>query len=312
MTGGGDVTGYQAGSSFKIFTLVAALEQRIPLSWTYDAPATFHSQYRGASGQSRCPGTADDWCPSNSGAKPPGPTNAWKGFGQSINTYFIPLTQKVGAAKVVDAARRLGITFRSPADARHAKTGADGWGAFPLGVSATTPLDLANAYATLAADGKRCAPTPVRRITAGDGRDVPVPPVCEQAVDRDVARAAIDAARCPVGDQSAFGACAGNTAGGVAGAVGHPVAGKTGTTDSNRTSTLVVTTRSLAVAGIMADPDWASSPVPTDHDLINPAVYETLADAMKGRPRRDFPAPSERLAFGDGPRRLLPTPAPTR
>ena len=39
LTGGGDITGYQAGSTFKIFTLVAALEKGYPLSYTINAKA---------------------------------------------------------------------------------------------------------------------------------------------------------------------------------------------------------------------------------------------------------------------------------
>ena len=81
--------------------------------------------------------------------------------------------------------------------------------------------------------------------------------------------------------------------------VDHPVAGKTGTTDSNRTASLVVTTTTLAVAGIMADPDWPETPESMDHNKINPAVYETLADAMKGKPKVDFPAPSRNTAYGN-------------
>jgi membrane peptidoglycan carboxypeptidase len=300
LTGGGDITGYQGGSTFKIFTLIAALEQDIPLNWSYDAPARYHSQYKGAPPSSACPGTVDDWCPTNSGStKAPGRKNAWTGFGLSVNTFFIPLTEKVGSANVVDVAQRLGITFRDPGEARHARTAADGWGAFPLGVSATTPLDMANAYATLAADGRYCRPTPVQQIVDADGKRAPVAAQCRQVIEPDVARAAIDAARCPAGDQSAFGRCAGSTASDVQRVVDHPVAGKTGTTDGSRTATLVVTTRSLAVAGIMADPDWANSPDPMDHRLINPAVYETLADAMRGKPHEDFAAPSRRLAFGN-------------
>jgi membrane peptidoglycan carboxypeptidase len=118
-------------------------------------------------------------------------------------------------------------------------------------------------------------------------------------VSTEVARAAIDMARCPVGDQSAFDECRGATARGVHDTVDHPVAGKTGTTDSNRTASLVVTTTTLAVAGIMADPDFPETPESMDHNKINPAVYETLADAMKGKPKVDFPAPSHDTAYGN-------------
>ena len=77
------------------------------------------------------------------------------GFGASVNTFFVPLEERAGAANVVDVAKRLGIKFRADNDARIAndKAGADQWGAFTLGVSATTPLELANAYDLVYSDG---------------------------------------------------------------------------------------------------------------------------------------------------------------
>ena len=36
-----------------------------------------------------------------------------------------------------------------------------------------------------------------------------------------------------------------------------------------------------------------------DHDVVNPAVYRTLAAAMKGKPKRSFARPTDRLAYGD-------------
>jgi hypothetical protein len=119
-----------------------------------------------------------------------------------------------------------------------------------------------------------------------------------------VARAAIDAARCPVGDRSAYGECGGATEADARRVVGHPVAGKTGTTDGDRTASLVVTTRTLAVAGILADPDWPETTRDMEHDVVNPAVYRTLAAAMKGKPKRSFARPADRLAYGE--RRSIP------
>ncbi|MDG4820366.1 penicillin-binding protein [Asanoa sp. WMMD1127] len=302
ITGGGGVNGYQAGSTFKIFAAVAALQKGMPLATEINAQQVYRSGYYAPQGE---PGSCSDiprYCPTNDNSRMAGRHDMWSAFGQSVNTYFVPLEEQAGAYNTIQAAKALGIRFLAPSEAAHAadKAAADTWGSFTLGVSATTPLDLANAYATLAADGKHCQPTPVEQIVDFEGAKIDVGnPRCDQAVPTEVARGAIDIARCPVGDKSAFGQCRGSTAGEVRDIVDHPVAGKTGTTDSDRTASLVVTTTTLAVAGIMADPDWPETPENMDHDKINPAVYETLADAMKGKPSVDFPAPSRNTAYGN-------------
>jgi membrane peptidoglycan carboxypeptidase len=305
LSGGGDITGYQAGSTFKIFTLVAALEKGYPLSYTINAKEKYTSKYIVEyNGPSACPGT-NKYCPENANKSMAGVHNMWSGFGRSVNTFFVPLEEQAGAANVVDAAKRMGIKFRSKSDAVIAnnKEGADQWGAFTLGVSSTTPLDLANAYATLAADGKYCEPNPVQEIVAPDGAKLDVAASrCRKAVDPQVARSAVDAARCPVGDRSSRSRCTGGTATGVRGVVGFPVAGKSGTTDGEKSASLVTMTKQLSVAGILADPDWAETNHDMEHDIVNPAVYETLRDGMRAMKatRKDFTPPgNSKLIEGD-------------
>ncbi|MEV1153788.1 transglycosylase domain-containing protein [Micromonospora chokoriensis] len=301
LTGGDGITGYQAGSTFKIFTIVAALEKGIPLSYTINAPKQFKSEYIIRPGPAACPGT-NFYCPTNSTESMAGPHNMWSAFGRSVNTFFVPLQQQVGAENVVKAAKRLGINFRSQEDLDLEK-GAHQWGAFTLGVSQTTPLDLANAYATLAADGKYCEPIPVQEIRDPEGNKLDIAnPRCEKRFSTDVARAAVDAARCPLGDKSSSSKCTGATAGNVRSDVGYPVAGKSGTTDSEKTAALVAMTKQYSVAGIMADPDWPQTNVKMKHaekDGINPPVWETLRDAMKGKPKINFEPPGQKISEGD-------------
>ncbi|MGC4747841.1 penicillin-binding protein [Micromonospora sp. DT201] len=306
LTGGDGIGGYQAGSTFKIFTIVAALEKGIPLSYTINAPQKFTSEYIiDSSSDAACPGT-HFYCPTNSGGKPGGVQNMWTAFSQSINTYFVPLQQQVGAENVVDAAKRAGIQFRTTEDLNLSgtKEAAHQWGAFTLGVSSTTPLDLANAYATLAADGKYCEPIPVQEIRDPEGNKLDIAnPRCEKRFSTEVARAAVDAARCPVGDNSSTSKCGSSrTAGNVRRDVGAPVAGKSGTTDSEKTAALVAMTKQYAVAGIMADPDWPQTNVKMKHeeeDGINPPVWQTLRDAMKGKPDIKFEPPGQKISEGD-------------
>ncbi|MGN9778608.1 penicillin-binding protein [Micromonospora sp. H33] len=302
LTGGDGITGYQAGSTFKMFTVVAALEKGIPLSYTINAEKQFRSEYIiDSSSPAACKGT-HFYCPTNASDSMVGVHNMWTAFGSSVNTYFVPLQQQVGAENVVKVAKKLGINFRAQEDLDLEK-GANQWGAFTLGVSQTMPLELANAYATLAADGKYCEPIPVQEIRDPDGKKLDIAnPRCEQRVSTEVARAAVDAARCPVGDQSASGKCKGATARNVKGIVGAPVAGKSGTTDSEKSSSLVAMTKQYSVAGIMADPDWPQTTQKMGHNEptgINPPVFETLRDAMQGKPRINFAPPGSKIRDGD-------------
>jgi membrane peptidoglycan carboxypeptidase len=302
VTGGGDITGYQAGSTFKLFSLLAALEHGYPLSYTISAQPVYRSNYViERNSPAACPGT-DKYCPVNAVASMTGVHTMWGAFGRSVNTFFVPLQERVGAENAVDVAKRLGIRFlnkgtkNNPRDYEFSNDPdlAHDWGAFTLGVSATIPLDLANAYATVAADGKYCEPIPVQEIRDHSGAKLDVAnPRCNQAVKTQVARAAIDAARCPVGDRSATSRCTGATAGATRGIVGKPVAGKSGTTDGAKTAALVVMTKQLAVAGIIADPDWAQTTFRFRHDEVNPAVIETVRDAMKGKKAIQFTPPDD-------------------
>jgi len=302
LTGGGDITGYQAGSVFKMFTMVAALEKGYPLGYTINAPKQFRSNYIiDPNSPSACPGT-HFWCPGNAGEGEAGVYNMWTGFGNSVNTYFVPLEQTVGAENVVSVAKRFGVQFRVKQDADLAGPGsANQWGAFTLGVSASTPLDMANAYATLAGDGMYCEPTPIEQITTQNNEKLDVgKPHCTRATSKDVARAALDAARCPVGDSAQLGSCHGTTAGQTHGVVKHPVFGKTGTTDKDKTAALIAGTTSLVVAGYMVNPDYQNHPDHMSHQVVNPAVWNTLADYMDGKPKVQFKTPdSDKIAYGD-------------
>src|SRR4029450_3544799 len=97
-----------------------------------------------------------------------GPQTMWGGFGRSVNTYFIPLQEKVGAENVIAMAKKLGVHFRSSKDVEITsdETKSHLFGPFTIGVTDTVPLELANAYAAGAAGGLYCDPMPAVPIPA--------------------------------------------------------------------------------------------------------------------------------------------------
>ncbi|MGI5181303.1 transglycosylase domain-containing protein [Dactylosporangium sp. CA-152071] len=307
LLGGGDMAGYQAGSTFKMFTMLAALEQGMPLDTAINSPKTFVSKYKtGRDSPARC--GVDSWCPSNASASMTGRHTMWSGFGRSVNTFFVQLEQRVGAEAAVRMAERLGLHWRTGIDKLQASPAkAKTWGAFTLGVADTTPLEMAGAFATVAADGTHCEPIPVVSIRQQDGSEaldaqgVPVArPRCAQVISPDVARGAIDAARCVTGYKAATGDCGGaGTAARVYSTVQRPVAGKSGTTDDNRAAWFVGMTPGLTIAGFIADPDNPLHRVGSANaGKPRETVAETLRDALAGTAVRQFTPPSNLVAHG--------------
>jgi membrane peptidoglycan carboxypeptidase len=309
LLGGGDMAGYQAGSTFKMFTMLAALEQGLPLSTSFYAPQQYQSIYRTSRSDPSSCGN-QHWCPQNASASITGRHTMWTGFGKSVNTYFVQLEQRVGAEAVVRMAERLGLHWRTGIDRLQASPAkARTWGAFTLGVADTTPLEMADAFASVAADGTYCEPLPVVSIVDIQGKpvlgphNVPVAaPRCHRVLSPEVARGAIDAARCVTGYRAATGNCGGGgTASAVYRTVGRPVAGKTGTTDDNRSAWFVGMTPALTIAGFIADPDNPFHLVTSaGHSKPRDSVAETLRDALARTPYRGFTPPSPQTAQGAG------------
>lgn len=299
--------GYRPGSVMKIYTLVAALEAGLPLEYVINTQAQAESRY-----PHKVPPTCNGhWCPPNSAGTKIGPHNMWSAFGQSVNTYFVPLFDMVGGDKVMDVAKRMGVGFYDvpddPKDRQGEGTRDDDfanstlnakiWSPFTLGISTHPPLQIANTFATLAADGVYCEPTPVEAIYNLKGEKLDVgSPKCSQKISQEVARAAIDAARCPVGDSSRVSKCDGSTAGDSRRIINRPVAGKTGTSDNESTATLTITTKQLAMAGFLVDPDFPDTTQKMKHRGdrgINPAVQQAMAAAMADKPAIQFTPPKD-------------------
>jgi membrane peptidoglycan carboxypeptidase len=215
-----------AGSTYKVFTAAAALERGLRADHTLTTTNPYVSRVYLNDGE-------------------PYVVEAFAGFDQptlsmeealyrSSNTYFMALQDELGSVEgPVRIAERMGIRFTaSPADTIIAGNR----GSFTLGAEATSPLDLATAYATLAAGGTRCDPVPVTEVldlsgaplTGPDGRPVADVDNCtEEAIPPAVARTLAQMMRKDV--EPGY---PGQTAP-AAYVPGHQIAGKTGTTQNN-------------------------------------------------------------------------------
>lgn len=288
LTSGPGLPGYQAGSTFKLYTMVAALEQGMPLSTSYDSPHQYQSQYP-ISGDPSCGGF---WCPSNASESMAGNHNMRSGYGGSVNTYFVELVEAVGPEAAVEVAERMGMSWHTAED-RSLAANAEGWGTFTLGVTTNNPLEVANSYSVLPADGMLCDPLPVNKVITGNDEEIEMEPNCEQVIDPEVARAATDASRCTTGYGADSGGCGTATASFVSEEVNGPVAGKTGTSDNNSTGWFAGFTPNHAVATFVADPDSPENPVGSDRTRLPAfASADILASAWEIDSSGNFTPPT--------------------
>lgn len=188
----------QPGSSWKLFVYLAALEAGYtPDDKVVDTPVTI-----------------DGWSPRNANGRNVGETNLRTSFAFSINTVAAQLGNEVGFGTVASMARRFGIS--SPVST------------FPsmvLGASEVRLLEMTRAFAGISARGMAVEPYGISKVVTADGETIYTrkKPRESKLVPDYVAAGITDMLQAAV-----------QTGTGRAAQIGRPVAGKTGTTSSNK------------------------------------------------------------------------------
>ena len=241
----------QPGSSWKLFDYVAAIEDGVnPDDTIVDAPITI-----------------DGWSPRNFSRGYAGTVTVRQAFAASINTVAVRLAQRVGFDTVADVARRFGIT--TPIDPRPAMS---------LGASDVTLIELTAAYAAIANQGVEARPYAVTRIATASGRVLYTrdPPEARVVVAPYVAAKMTDLMKAAV-----------ETGSGRAAQIGRPLAGKTGTTTSNKDGWFVGFTSGLTAGVWMGRDDAKPVGVLQGGRAPARAFAQYMARAVGGTP----PAP---------------------
>ncbi len=286
----------QAGSTFKPFALAAATEQGISLNSTWN-------------GNNKA--DVDGYKVTNYGDKSWGTISLLKATEQSVNAAYVAVSKDVGYNKVVDSAVRAGIPDTTPALSAVRSVA--------LGVASPHVIDVASAYSTFAARGQQVAPTVIVEVR-GDNGGLLYQHTAEvkQAFDSNVADTVNYALQKVVT----------NGTGRAAQALGRPAAGKTGTTNDNRSAWFVGYTPQLATAVMMVKDGKDNQPISlsgtgglsTVTGGSFPANIWTayMKAALDGQPVEkfdrpaDIPAPSPSVSLTPSPSNTAPpTPTPT-
>ncbi|MBM7798997.1 membrane peptidoglycan carboxypeptidase [Microlunatus panaciterrae] len=237
-----------------------------------------------------------------------GPVNLIKATYDSINTAFVDMTTQMdnGPKKIVKMAQALGAVRPK---------GGPGWdenSRIALGSAEVSPLNQANAYASLANDGVTVPAHVVREVRDAKGRVIYKPKVVEKrAVSKDISRD-VTFALSNVVEQGT---------GRSVQTLNRPVAGKTGTNGVNNDITSAwfvaytkqISTAVMYVAGDSGNEDLDKYARPGDSTFFGgtyPALtwVDFMAKATEGMPVKQFDPP----AYVNRDKVVVPKPQPTR
>ncbi|GGR81824.1 penicillin-binding protein [Streptomyces aureoverticillatus] len=326
-TNNADTTGAQVGSTYKPFVLAAAFKNGIrsetggevqPDSQrTVINPKSLYSgknklkikNYDGTVWQDK---DGKEWLQTNDGNQSYNPPtykiDLREAMRESVNSAYVQLGMDVGLDKVKQAAMDAGLKDdKSMAGATYPS--------FSLGTSSPSAIRMAGAYATFAASGKQREPFSVKEVEKGGESIFKKEVTTKSSFSREVADNVTDVLRTVVDKGT----------GTSAQLPGRQVAGKTGTTDGNKSAWFVGYTPQLSTAISMyrLDDDennskreflemFGTGGEKKIHGASFPAQIwqDYMEEALKGKRAVPFPTPGPiGEVVGDAP---PPSPTPTK
>lgn len=247
----------QPGSSWKLFVYLAALENGYtPDDRVVDEPVNWNG-----------------WQPRNSSGRYSGEMDIRSAFAYSVNTVAAQLGAEVGLHTVANMAQRFGIS--TPVNTHPSMV---------LGTSEVRVIDMARAFASVAARGIAIEPYGIVRVTTEDP---------ETREEIELYRTEIDQSRVLVApyvaaEMTDLLQTAVATGTGRAAQIGRPVAGKTGTTSSNKDGWFIGFSSGLTTAVWMGRDDARSVPGLQGGRAPARAFADFMTYAVSSRPVEEF------------------------
>ncbi len=291
----GGSSGFQPGSSYKVFTLAEWLNEGHALSERVDSrPKSNWGIF-----QDTCLGPQDagNWNPRNDANESGGNYTALESTVGSINTGYIGMAKRLDLCGIRKTAEAFGV-HRADGDPLFEGPSA------VIGINEVAPLSMAVAFAGIANNGVTCSPIAIDRIVGRDGQEIPPPKsTCTKSVSPEVAAAMHTA----MGQVMTRGtAIASNEA--VSPHV--PLIGKTGTTDGAKDTWMVgASTKVATVAAVVSvngeanqrGIDFASGQAATARHRMWPAVMSVAAAKYGGDAFTEGPLGPVAPQSGPGP-----------
>lgn len=250
----------QAGSSFKTFVLVAALDKGMPPSFVVDSssPAFIKTKPK-------------PWVVSNSEGRGRGMMSLESATRASVNTVFARVAWEIGAKNVAKAAKKMGITTKVPS-----------YPSISLGTLNVSPLEMASAYGTLATGGVHHEPVVITEVVDHQGKTIfKVKKKGKRAISKEVSWAATRILK---------GVISGGTA--TRAQIGRPAAGKTGTSQDHRDVWFVGYTPQLVTSVWVGYPKertiYVNGSRAFGGTVAAPIWATYMRKALKGVPSKDF------------------------